>query len=72
MKIKKKISRSNLPTTIPFSFYASAYLMLQHFNAPSFVYWVLGIYVLIQLIWIIANKENSEPVDIFEEKENTK
>ena len=68
MKQKKKISRSNLPTTIPFSFYASAYLLLQHFNAPSFIYWVFGIYVFIQLIWIISDKENSETVNIFEEK----
>jgi hypothetical protein len=69
MKSPKVISYKNLPARIPLVPIAVAYLLLDKFKAPGYVWGIVGtILGIIPIVAIIA-KAIETPVEIFKDKQ---
>lgn len=69
MKKRKVIPRKNIPVHWPISMTAIAYLLLDKFKAPEWVWGIGG--TLAVITWILAGISifTAEETEIFEEKE---
>lgn len=68
----KVISRSKLGTVFPWHAFAVWYLLLVHFDAPGWVWGIVGTLAGILLIACIVSIVKEEKVDPFEEFEPRK
>lgn len=67
MKERKTIATKNLPTRIPLLSFVVIYLLLDKFNAPGYVYGIVGTLAVIILIALIYGMCTEQEVDIFKE-----
>lgn len=63
----KTISRKNLPARLPIVHTALAILLLDYYDAPQWLYGVIG--CILVMLWIAAiyTKSKEKEVDLFEE-----
>lgn len=58
---------SNLPASSPLCELAVAFLLLAHFNAPEWAYWLFALFVAVTLYGWILLRKNAVQVDLFAE-----
>lgn len=72
MKERKSISTKNMPPRLPLVAFAVAFLFLDRFNAPGYVWGIIGTLAVIILIGCLVAWANTEEIDIFKDKNEQK
>lgn len=70
MKEVKVVKRSNMPIRFPLWQTVTCLLALEHWNAPEWLYGVMGLFFI--LIWVagILTFFKEKEIDLFENKKN--
>lgn len=67
MKVRKVLSRKNLPTKLPLMSSVTCLLALQYWNAPQWLYGVMGSLYAIVWIFSIYNILSEKQTDLLNE-----
>lgn len=70
MKTRKVIHPSNLPMRPPFLFTGLAYILMDYYEAPDWVFGSVGLFlVLLWIIWVI-DVINREHIDVLNKEKS--
>lgn len=68
MKTKKVISTNNLPARLPIYQTLTAWIALDYFNAPQWLWGAIGLFFIILWIVAIITISNQKHIDLFDDK----
>lgn len=67
MKTSITIAPSNIPSPSPVLALAVIFLLLEHFGAPDYAYWVFGVLAFLTIWGWLLQRKNAIVVDLFSE-----
>jgi hypothetical protein len=71
MKTSITLSPSNVPAPSPIPTLAIIFLLLAHFSAPDWSYWLLGLLAFLSIWGWLLTRKHALVIDLFEESKST-